>query len=77
MAAVLAEFLSGQVARWQLPENWAFLNEVPKTTVGKYDKKVLRARFRAGELSMHRLEPNSEPDPTPDSGPNSGRSLAG
>jgi fatty-acyl-CoA synthase len=76
MAAVLAEFLSGQVARWQRPENWAFLSDVPKTTVGKYDKKVLRARFRAGELSMQRLEPNSagdaEPDPAPDSGPISG-----
>jgi fatty-acyl-CoA synthase len=68
MAAVLAEFLSGKVARWQLPENWALLSEVPKTTVGKYDKKVLRARFRAGELSMQRLEPNLGTDQAPDSG---------
>ena len=31
------------VARWQLPERWTFIDEVPKTSVGKFDKKVLRA----------------------------------
>jgi fatty-acyl-CoA synthase len=50
----LARFLDGKVAGWQVPENWAFIDEVPKTTVGKYDKKVLRARFRAGELKVER-----------------------
>ena len=28
------------VARWQLPERWAFIEAVPKTSVGKFDKKV-------------------------------------
>jgi fatty-acyl-CoA synthase len=42
------------VAHWQVPENWAFIEEVPKTTVGKFDKKVLRARYRAGELGVKR-----------------------
>ena len=50
----LAEFLDGKVAHWQVPENWAFIEEVPKTTVGKFDKKVLRARYRAGELDVKR-----------------------
>ena len=50
----LAEFLDGKVAHWQVPENWAFIEEVPKTTVGKFDKKVLRARFKAGELDVKR-----------------------
>ncbi len=50
----LAEFLNGKVAHWQVPESWAFIEEVPKTTVGKYDKKVLRARYRAGELDVKR-----------------------
>ena len=49
-----AEFLDGKVAHWQVPENWAFIEEVPKTTVGKFDKKVLRARYRAGELDVKR-----------------------
>jgi len=50
----LAEFLNGKVAHWQVPENWAFIEEVPKTTVGKFDKKVLRARYQAGELDVKR-----------------------
>jgi fatty-acyl-CoA synthase len=48
--AELRDFLSGKVARWQLPEHWAFIDEVPKTSVGKFDKKVLRARHASGEL---------------------------
>ena len=42
------------MASWQVPENWAFIEEVPKTTVGKFDKKVLRARYQAGELDVKR-----------------------
>ena len=38
-------FLSDRVARWWLPERIEFIDEVPKTSVGKFDKKVLRARF--------------------------------
>ncbi len=52
--AELAKFLDGKVARWQVPENWAFIDEVPKTTVGKFDKKVLRARYEAGDLDVLR-----------------------
>ncbi|HEY4465190.1 MAG TPA: long-chain fatty acid--CoA ligase [Streptosporangiaceae bacterium] len=55
--AALAQFLEGKVASWQVPENWAFVEEVPKTTVGKFDKKVLRARFQAGELKVQRTRP--------------------
>jgi fatty-acyl-CoA synthase len=54
-AADLAAFFTGKVAKWQIPENWTFIDEVPKTTVGKYDKKVLRARFHDDELSVERL----------------------
>jgi fatty-acyl-CoA synthase len=50
----LAEYLVGKVAHWQIPENWAFIEEVPKTTVGKFDKKVLRARYRSGDLDVKR-----------------------
>jgi fatty-acyl-CoA synthase len=56
-AADLARFLDGKVAGWQVPENWAFIDEVPKTTVGKYDKKVLRAQYQAGELTVERTKP--------------------
>jgi fatty-acyl-CoA synthase len=52
--AALAAYLDGKVARWQVPENWTFIDEVPKTTVGKFDKKLLRARYQAGELEVLR-----------------------
>jgi fatty-acyl-CoA synthase len=55
--AALAAFLGGKVASWQVPENWTFVDEVPKTSVGKFDKKVLRARFQAGELKIERTRP--------------------
>src|SRR3984893_7138244 len=55
-AAELAKFLAEKVARWQVPENWTFVPEIPKTAVGKFDKKVLRAQDAAGELAVERLE---------------------
>ncbi len=48
----LREFLGDKVARWQLPERWAFVDEVPKTSVGKFDKKRIRARYAEGELDV-------------------------
>jgi fatty-acyl-CoA synthase len=42
-------FLAERVAKWWLPERVEFIDEVPKTSVGKFDKKVLRARFAAAE----------------------------
>jgi fatty-acyl-CoA synthase len=50
----LAAYLGGKVAAWQIPENWSFVGEVPKTSVGKFDKKVLRAAYAAGELKVQR-----------------------
>jgi fatty-acyl-CoA synthase len=50
----LAHFLDGKVASWQIPENWTFVDEVPKTTVGKFDKKVLRTQYADGELKVER-----------------------
>jgi fatty-acyl-CoA synthase len=50
--AALCAHLDDKVARWWLPERWAFVDEVPKTSVGKFDKKVLRARYARGELAV-------------------------
>jgi fatty-acyl-CoA synthase len=47
----LVEHLRGRVAKWWLPDEFAFLAEIPKTSVGKFDKKVLR-----GSLSEDALE---------------------
>lgn len=48
----LRSYLTDRVAKWWLPERWAFLDAVPKTSVGKFDKKVLRAAQAAGELEV-------------------------
>jgi fatty-acyl-CoA synthase len=42
-AEELLAFLAERVARWWLPDEIVFLPEIPKTSVGKFDKKVLRA----------------------------------
>jgi len=52
----LRDYLGGRLARWQLPERWAFIETVPKTSVGKFDKKVLRAQYADGELDVVTLE---------------------
>jgi fatty-acyl-CoA synthase len=46
----LLEHLRGRVAKWWLPDEFAFVDEVPKTSVGKFDKKVLRSRLTEGTL---------------------------
>ena len=51
----LRDFLSAKVAHWQLPERWAFIDEVPKTSVGKFDKKVLRKQYADGALDVKQL----------------------
>src|SRR3954447_12732914 len=50
----LRSFLSERVAKWWVPDRIEFIDEVPKTAVGKFDKKVLRKRFAeqtAGETA--------------------------
>jgi fatty-acyl-CoA synthase len=48
----LRAWLSARTPKFWLPERWTFITEVPKTSVGKFDKKVLRARHSAGELEV-------------------------
>ena len=50
--ADLRAFLNGRVASWWIPERWTFVPEVPRTSVGKFDKKVLRARYAEGKLEV-------------------------
>jgi fatty-acyl-CoA synthase len=54
--AELASYLTDKVAKWWVPERWSFVSEVPKTSVGKFDKKVLRAEFAKGDLEVVALE---------------------
>jgi acyl-CoA synthetase (AMP-forming)/AMP-acid ligase II len=48
--AQLCEHLAPRVAKFWLPDALALVDEVPKTSVGKFDKKVLRARLEEGRL---------------------------
>jgi fatty-acyl-CoA synthase len=51
----LRQFLADRVAHWQLPERWAFIAQVPKTSVGKFDKKVVRSQYADGDLDVQTL----------------------
>ncbi|HWU20659.1 MAG TPA: long-chain fatty acid--CoA ligase [Nocardioides sp.] len=48
----LRAFLAKDFAKWQLPSAWAFIDQVPRTSVGKFDKKVLRKEYADGELEV-------------------------
>ena len=45
-------FLGDKVARFWIPEYWCFAIEIPKTSVGKIDKKVLRTRLGENQLRV-------------------------
>ena len=46
----LSQHLLALLPRFWLPDKVVFLEEIPKTSVGKFDKKVLRHRYAAGQL---------------------------
>ncbi|MFP3989616.1 fatty acid--CoA ligase [Streptomyces sp. E11-3] len=48
----LHAYLAEHLARWQLPERWTTVREIPKTSVGKFDKKELRRQYAQGELTV-------------------------
>jgi fatty-acyl-CoA synthase len=48
----LRAFLADQFPRWQLPERWSFIAEVPKTSVGKFAKTRMRDAYASGEYEV-------------------------
>jgi fatty-acyl-CoA synthase len=48
----LQEFLSQSFAKWQIPDQWAFVDQVPRTSVGKYDKKAMRLMHAEDQLEV-------------------------
>lgn len=42
----ILDFLSGRVAKWWLPDDIVFIDAVPKTSVGKFNKRALREQFK-------------------------------
>jgi len=48
----LRAFLADRVPRWQLPERWSFIAEVPKTSVGKFAKTTMREAYARGDYEV-------------------------
>ena len=46
----LMEHLAAHFAKFWLPDKILIIEEIPKTSVGKFDKKVLRHRYAEGQL---------------------------
>ena len=46
----LKEFLAGSFAKYQIPDKFVFPKEIPKTSVGKFDKKKMRQWYAEGQL---------------------------
>ncbi|RIV23197.1 fatty-acid--CoA ligase [Alicyclobacillaceae bacterium I2511] len=44
-AAELQSFLEQRVAKWWIPETFVFIEEIPKTSVGKFSKRSLREQY--------------------------------
>jgi fatty-acyl-CoA synthase len=48
----LLDWLRPKVARWWVPDACVFIDEVPKTSVGKFSKKTLRDQFANYQLPV-------------------------
>jgi fatty-acyl-CoA synthase len=51
-AEKLRAFMAEQLPRWQVPERWCFIPEVPKTSVGKFSKRQMRDSYNAGSYEI-------------------------
>ena len=82
--AELRAYLADRVVKWWLPERWAFIEQVPRTSVGKHDKKLLRTRYAEGGLDVivtgaaslaeDRAQQQAADAPSPPSSPQTTRS---
>ncbi|GMA62477.1 long-chain fatty acid--CoA ligase [Alicyclobacillus fastidiosus] len=50
----LRDFLGDHVAKFWIPDAFSFVDEIPKTSVGKFSKKALREQYQNGELQLRR-----------------------
>ena len=48
----LKAYLADRLPRWQLPERWSVIDEVPKTSVGKFAKTRIREAYAAGDYEV-------------------------
>jgi fatty-acyl-CoA synthase len=50
--AELHAYLAERLPKWQVPERWAFIPEVPKTSVGKFSKVRMREAYHRGDYEV-------------------------
>ena len=43
-------FMDGKIAKWWMPDDVAFVNEIPHTATGKIQKITLREQFKGYKL---------------------------
>jgi fatty-acyl-CoA synthase len=48
----IIDYLRPHVAKWWLPDDVVFIDAIPKTSVGKFDKKVLRSQYEMHSISQ-------------------------
>lgn len=60
-AAIQAAIDAGQLSKWAMPQTIEILDSLPKTSVGKLDKKLLRATY-ADSPGMRKSPPEAKPD---------------
>ena len=53
----ILDFLAGKITKWWLPDDIVFIDAVPKTSVGKFNKRVLREQFKDYVLPGSVTEP--------------------
>lgn len=58
-ARSLWEASAKSVELWKRPDHWAFVSEIPRTSVGKFDKRHIRAAYAAGEYQITTIAPES------------------
>jgi len=51
-AEKLRAYMTEQVPRWQVPERWCFVDQVPKTSVGKFSKRRMREAYQRGDYEV-------------------------
>ena len=52
----IIEYLEPLVAKWWLPDEVRFIDEIPKTSVGKFDKKVIREQAQKAPVNVRPSE---------------------
>ncbi|AJE32925.1 long-chain-fatty-acid--CoA ligase [Corynebacterium humireducens NBRC 106098 = DSM 45392] len=61
-AEQLRDQLRASLPGWMLPEYWTFVQDIDKTSVGKFDKKDLRTHLADGEFEIIKLKGPGEKD---------------